>query len=514
MGTGKSEVGRRVARRLGMEFVDCDALVEERTGRTVPEIFEIEGEARFRSLERREIARLSRRWGVVVATGGGAPKDPVNMEALRRAGIVICLTARPEVIWERTRAAGGRPLLAVADPRARISELLAERHSCYAQADCSVDTSGLTIEQSAQAAVDIATTVGVDLGERSYRIVIRPGALGEVGPLMSRAISGRRVAVVGNPRVLHLYGGGARESLAACDMEAVEMSVPAGERQKTLRRLEMLLQEMLAAGLDRSSGVIALGGGVIGDLGGFAAATYMRGIPYVQAPTSLLAQVDSSVGGKVAVDLPQGKNLAGAFYQPAGVVADLDTLATLPARELRQGLAEVVKHGIIADRRYFEYLETHRKPLLARNRSVLLHVVRRSCEIKADVVCRDEREQGLRAILNCGHTFAHALETWGGYRKYRHGDAVAIGIVAAAKLAANRGWLGADDRERIRSLLAAMRLPVQAADAPADEVVRIMAADKKARDGKLRFVLPRAIGEAVVADDVSPEEVAQALASR
>jgi 3-dehydroquinate synthase len=510
MGTGKSEVGRLIARRLGLEFVDCDTRIQERTGSSIADIFRRAGEERFRRLEREEIARASRKWGLVVATGGGAPKDPRNLEALKAAGLVICLTARPEVIWERTRTTSERPLLAVPDPRARIAELLAERRSCYEQADRCIDTSDRTVEQAAEAAFNVATSVDVALDARSYRIIIRRGALDELGPLAAPAAAGRRAVIVGNPLVLDLYGERARASLAAAGIEGVELSVPAGERHKTLRRLGLLLEEILAAGLDRSSCVVALGGGVIGDLAGFAAATYMRGIPYLQAPTSLLAQVDSAVGGKVAVDLPQGKNLAGAFHQPAGVAADLDTLASLPARELRQGLAEVVKHGVIADRRYFEYLESHRKPLLARDPAVLLHVVRRSCEIKAAVVARDETEQGLRAILNYGHTFAHALETWGGYRKYRHGDAVAIGMVAAARLSAQRGWLPAADVERIRALLVALRLPVRT-DAPPEEIMRIMAADKKARGGRLRFVLPRAIGEVAVADDVRPQEIVQAL---
>jgi len=512
MGTGKSEVGTRLAERLGMKFVDCDAAIEAKTGRSIADIFERSGEERFRRLEREEIARVSREWGLVVATGGGAPKDPANMAALKRAGIVICLTARPEVIWERTRDCAERPLLAVPDPRARIGELLAERRSCYAQADRCLDTSDLSPQQAADAVAAMVTTVTVGLGERSYQILVRRGALQELGRVASQAAPGKLVAIVSNPGILRLYGDAAKATLAATGIEGVEIAVPAGEKQKSLRRLAMLLEQMLAAGLDRTSAVIALGGGVIGDLAGFAAATYMRGIPYVQAPTTLLAQADSSIGGKVAVDLPQGKNLAGAFYQPAAVVADLDTLASLSAREFRPGLAEVVKHAIIADARFFEYLEARRRPLLRRDPAVLLHVVRWSCEIKADVVSRDEKEQGRRAILNYGHTFAHALETWGGYRKYRHGDAVAIGMVAAAKLSEGRGWLSRGDVERIRALIAAMRLPARAADVPAREVLNIMAVDKKARGRRPRFVLLRGIGAAEIAEDVEPQEIEQALA--
>jgi len=516
MGTGKSEVGRLLADRLGMEFVDLDARIEQRAGRTIPDIFERLGEPHFRRLERAEIARICRKWGCIVATGGGAPRERENLARLKSAGIVICLSAQPEVIWQRVQASaerGERPMLAAADPRARITELLAERRACYAKADRALDTSGLTVEQAAAAVAGMVTAVPVELGERGYRIRIERGALDGIGAAAARAAVGKRVAVVGNPVVLRLYGGRVRSSLAAQGMEGIEISVPPGESQKTLRRVGRLLEQMQAAGLDRTSAVVALGGGVIGDLAGFAAATYMRGIPYVQAPTTLLAQVDSSIGGKVGVDLPQGKNLAGAFHQPAAVIADLDTLQSLPAREFRQGLAEVVKHAIIADARFFEYLETRRRPLLRRDPAVLLHAVRRSCEIKADLVSRDEREGGERAMLNYGHTFAHALETWGGYRKYRHGDAVAIGTVAAAKLSESRGWLRGDELIRIRELLAAMRLPISAPEAPPQELLNIMAADKKARGGRLRFVLPRVIGAADIVDDVQPEEIAQALAA-
>jgi 3-dehydroquinate synthase len=516
MGTGKSEAGRLLADRFGMEFVDLDARIEQRAGRAIPDIFERFGEPRFRRLESEELARVSRRWGCVVATGGGAPRERDNLARMHSAGIVVCLTARPEVIWQRVQISaerGERPMLAAPDPRARISELLAERRACYAKADHALDTSDLTAQQAAAAVAEMVTVVSVELAERAYRIRIERGALAGVGAAVARTASGKRAAVVGNPVALRLYGERVRSSLATQGIEGVEISVPPGESQKTLRRLGWLLEQMQAAGLDRSSAVVALGGGVIGDLAGFAAAVYMRGIPYVQTPTTLLAQVDSSIGGKVGVDLPQGKNLAGAFHQPAAVLADLDTLRTLPAREFRQGLAEVVKHAIIADARFFEYLEARRVPLLRRDPAVLLHVVRRSCQIKAAVVSRDEREAGERALLNYGHTFAHALETWGGYRKYRHGDAVAVGMVAAAKLSERRGWLRSDELARIRALLAAMRLPIAASEAPPQELLAIMAADKKARGGRLRFVLPRVVGAAAIADDVQPEEIVQALAT-
>ena len=353
------------------------------------------------------------------------------------------------------------------------------------------------------------TALRVELGARSYQIHIGPGLLPEAGRLIAQAVDLDRAFVITNPVVERRHGAALREGLGGLSCET--LMVPAGERQKCLRRASRLYDELLARGADRRSGVIAFGGGVIGDLAGFVAATYMRGLAYLQLPTTLLAQVDSSVGGKVAVDHPKAKNLIGAFHQPRLVLADPGVLRTLPAREYRAGLAEVVKHGAIADAELFAWLEGNCRALGRRDPGAISHVVRRSCEIKAEVVRRDERESGLRAMLNFGHTVGHALETLTGYRTLRHGEAVAVGMVAASRLASSLGLFPAEQAERVEWLLATFSLPVRVPSVPADDILHAMQSDKKAVGGAPRFVLPRAIGSVEIGAEVRAEEVAGVL---
>ena len=353
------------------------------------------------------------------------------------------------------------------------------------------------------------TALRVELGARSYQIHIAPDLLRDAGRLIAEAVDFDRAFVVTNPVVERRHGAALRDGLRGLPCETVV--VPAGERQKCLRRASRLYDGLLARGADRRCGVIAFGGGVIGDLAGFVAATYMRGIAYIQIPTTLLAQVDSSVGGKVAVDHPKAKNLIGAFYQPRLVLADPGVLRSLPAREYRAGLAEVVKHGLIADAELFGWLERNCGPLRRRDPDAISHVVRRSCEIKAEVVRRDERESGQRAILNFGHTVGHALETLTGYRTLRHGEAVAIGMVAASRLAQALGRFPMAEADRLERLLKTLSLPVRIPPVPADDVLRAMRSDKKAVGGAPRFVLPRAIGSVAIGAEVRPEEIARVL---
>lgn len=304
--------------------------------------------------------------------------------------------------------------------------------------------------------------------------------------------------MVTNPVVNRLWGGAACRSLDAAGLLTVLIEVPAGERYKALATVRRIYARLVEAGLDRRCAVVALGGGVIGDLAGFVAATYLRGVAFVQAPTTLLAQVDASVGGKVAVDLPQGKNLVGAFHQPAVVVIDVTTLQTLPPRELRSGLAEVVKHGVIADPDLFSYLEAHVAHAAAAESAVMRHLVRRSCEIKAAVVSADERDQGERAVLNFGHTIGHALETHFRYRRLRHGAAVAAGMVAACRVAERLDLLRDDTADRLIALLRRLRLPTHVTGAAADDLLPIIRRDKKAIDQEVRMVLPVRLGEVTV----------------
>lgn len=339
-------------------------------------------------------------------------------------------------------------------------------------------------------------TLNVDLGVRSYPVYIGSGLLTQA-ELFAPHIDGRHVAIVTNETVAPLY----LKALAGVfsQHELVEIILPDGEEHKTLGVWSGIFDRLLAAHCDRRTTIVALGGGVVGDMAGFAAACYQRGVPLVQVPTTLLAQVDSSVGGKTGVNHPLGKNMIGAFYQPRAVIIDTDTLSTLPDRELRAGVAEVIKCGLIRDAEFFVWLEQNMSRLLNREAAALVHAIARSCRNKAQVVALDERESGPRALLNLGHTFGHAIETGVGYGKWLHGEAVATGMVVAADLAHRMGWLKQSDLDRIRAIIRAAGLPIRLPpELDARRLRELMAVDKKVQGGELRLVLLRGIGEAVV----------------
>ena len=351
-------------------------------------------------------------------------------------------------------------------------------------------------------------TVTVALGERAYPIWIGDGILPSLGArLRALGLSGR-VALVSVPPVFDLYGETARASLAGAGFDVRTTVVPDGEASKSVAQLSGLWDRFVEDRLERSSPVVALGGGVVGDLAGFAAATFKRGVPFVQCPTTLLAQVDSSVGGKVAIDHPAGKNLIGAFHQPAAVCVDLAALRTLPRRELVAGLAEVIRSGVAFDADFFSFLETNLERLLALDADALRHAVATCCRIKAEVVAEDERETGgRRSLLNLGHTFAHALETLTGYTRYRHGEAVGWGIARAARLALKLGLCSAADAARQETLLRRAGLPVDDPSPDAEAMIAAMAHDKKAAGGKVRFVLTEKIGSANLYGDIPWESL-------
>lgn len=355
-------------------------------------------------------------------------------------------------------------------------------------------------------------TLYVELGDRRYPIYIGPGLL-DRPDLLRAHVPGRQVLVVSNTTVAPLYLDRVRAALAGLRHEAVVL--PDGEQYKTLETLDEIFTALLSHRLDRDCTLVALGGGVIGDMAGFAAACYQRGVHFIQIPTTLLAQVDSSVGGKTAVNHPLGKNMIGAFYQPRCVLADTDTLKTLPDRELSAGLAEVIKYGLIRDLPFLEWLENHIEQLLARDAAALTEAIERSCRNKADIVAADERETGERALLNLGHTFGHAIETGMGYGEWLHGEAVAVGMNLAADLSARLGWLKGEQVERVRALLARARLPLNAPEGlTADDFLRLMAVDKKVKEGQLRLILLRALGHGVIAETVDPRLLRDTLEAR
>ncbi|WP_371877566.1 3-dehydroquinate synthase [Geomonas paludis] len=336
--------------------------------------------------------------------------------------------------------------------------------------------------------------IKVALGERSYDIQLGAGILGTVGTLCRELGLTGTAAVVSNTTVAPLYYETVRAAMEAAGYQVLLVSLPDGEAYKNSATLNQIYDALVDASLDRGSFILALGGGVIGDMAGFAAASYLRGIPFVQLPTTLLSQVDSSVGGKTGINHPRGKNLIGAFYQPKGVLIDVMTLDTLPEREFRAGLGEIVKYGAVLDGDFFRFLESNVEALLARDKGALIEAVARSCSIKAKVVAVDEREGGVRAVLNYGHTLGHAVETLTGYTTYLHGEAVAIGMVQAAKISQQFGYCSQADRDRIEALIAALGLPAELPAFPSEKYVEALSHDKKVRDKGLLFICNRGIG--------------------
>jgi 3-dehydroquinate synthase len=343
--------------------------------------------------------------------------------------------------------------------------------------------------------------LSIELGARSYPIFIGAGLLGD-RELLASQVAAARVLVVTNPTVSALYLDALRQGLDRAHV-AVE-TLPDGEQFKTLGTFTQVLDALVGARIGRDGAILALGGGVIGDIAGFAAACYQRGIAYVQVPTTLLAQVDSAVGGKTGVNHPAGKNLVGAFHQPRSVISDTATLRTLPDRELRAGLAEVIKYGLIHDVQFLAWLEVNLEALLRRDPAALEHAIHRSCEIKAGIVAQDEREQGARALLNLGHTFGHAIEAGTGYGEWLHGEAVGAGILMAASLSARLGWLKAADVERVRALLERAGLPLEPPAIGRERALAHMQMDKKVRDGRMRLVLLKRLGSAELTADYDP----------
>jgi 3-dehydroquinate synthase len=348
----------------------------------------------------------------------------------------------------------------------------------------------------------------VDLGPRSYPIWIGEGLIAQAGERLRERLMSPKIMIVTNPVVAGHYLGALRQSLEGAGFVVSQVVLPDGEAYKTLETWQLIFDGLLADKHGRDTTVVALGGGVIGDMAGFAAACYQRGVDFVQVPTTLLSQVDSSVGGKTGVNHPAGKNMIGAFYQPKAVLIDVTVLNTLPVREFSAGLAEVIKYGLIGDAAFLAWLEEHIDRLMARESAVLIEAVARSCENKARIVGLDEREQGIRATLNLGHTFGHAIEASQGYGQWLHGEAVAAGMVMAAKLSAQLGWLAGQELPRLVRLLKAAGLPIAPpAGMAAAEFLKYMAVDKKVQQGRIRLILLKGIGEAVVTDAVTAEQI-------
>ncbi len=524
MGSGKTTVGRLLAKQLDKIFIDSDEEIQKRTGVTIPHIFDVEGEAGFRQREAAVIQELLQGENIVLATGGGAVLDANSRTKMRTRGVVVYLKSGVHDLWQRTRHDRSRPLLQISDPRAKLQELYDQRNPVYTElADIVMHTGKQSVQvllaalesklnkssNSTQPSKEMQTlTVG--LAERSYPIHIGCDLL-ERADLLLPYLPQKRVAIISNTTVAPLYLGRLRSMLESHGISVIPVILPDGEQYKNSATLNLIYDALLSNRCERNTPLIALGGGVIGDMTGYAAATYLRGVPFIQIPTTLLSQVDSSVGGKTGINHPLGKNMIGAFYQPQVVLIDITTLNTLPDQELRAGLAEVIKYGLIRDLSFLVWLEENMDKLLARDVDALQYAISRSCQNKAEVVGSDERESGERALLNLGHTFGHAIENGMGYGVWLHGEAVAAGTMMAADLSRRMGWLGEQDVTRIRTLFDRAGLPVVAPHMGVEQYLNLMGLDKKVIAGKMRFVLLQPIGHALISSEVQPDMLKQTI---
>ena len=524
MGAGKTTIGKALANHLDREFFDSDHEIQKRTGVKIPVIFDIEGEAGFRKRESEALAELTRKNNIVLATGGGAVLSPENRQTLRQSGIVVYLRASVSDLYRRTRHDKNRPLLQTQNLYARLNELYIQRDALYRETAHIIIDSGkqgvrFLVEKLISKLISLDThpinpnypknvmqTITVDftpsLDKRNYPIHIGHGILQQADLIVS-CLPQKRVAIVSNTTVAPLYLDKLRNVLAEKGVDSIPIILPDGEAHKNWETLNLIFDTLLQNHCERKTTILALGGGVVGDLAGFAAATYLRGVPFIQIPTTLLAQVDSSVGGKTGINHPLGKNMIGAFYQPRMVLTDSATLNTLPDRELRAGIAEIIKYGLIRDPAFFEWLEQNMHRLLARDPAILNEAIQRSCENKVEIVASDEREKGVRALLNLGHTFGHAIENGMGYGAWLHGEAVAAGTVLAAELSHRMKLIGETDMLRIRKIFAQAGLPVTAPAMPVEKYLQLMTLDKKVEAGKMRFIVLNRIGEAVMRANIS-----------
>lgn len=509
MGAGKSTVAGALARQLGTRAVDLDAEVERLAGQSISEIFAERGERAFRALEREALHKLPSD-AAVVSLGGGTVVDESTRQRLLREGIVITLTADPAVLAERVGAGRGRPLLGQ-DPRSDLHRILAERAHAYAEAHALIDTASLGAEEVAAEIVAVRTLrpIVVPLGLRTYRVEVGRGARHRVGLRANEHASGEAILVYDGDAD-RPWPKDAIQDLTLAGKPPIEVKLAGDEAHKTIESVERIWDTALDAEVDRRAIVVGVGGGVIGDLTAFAASTLLRGVALGQVPTTLLAMVDSSVGGKTGFNRPRGKNLVGTFYQPKFVLCDVDTLATLPDEERIAGLAEVVKSAWLDSEESVAMLEREAEALIAGDPEATIRAVRMSVLLKARIVHEDERESGRRMLLNLGHTVGHGLEAAYDFRGLRHGEGVALGMIAAMRVADKLGRGRAEETERLTRLLGRLGLPTDLDRRLNSRVLDFIGADKKRRGDQIHFVIPRLPGETRV-ELLALDEVRSAL---
>ena len=529
-GSGKSAVGRRIATRHRATFIDLDDQIERATGRTIPEIFATDGEATFRAFERAAVAGLGpadpdRELRRVISPGGGAIVDPRNRWTLYRGRVPVWLDVRPEVLAQRLRRSPTvRPLIQGHDPLGRIRALATGRERFYAAAH---PVNGVADIASVLGAVERLLDTGPGAGTTALRastaigdIVIGDGIAAAAVDGALRRLGARRAMIVSEPGAWAAFGEGVAGTLRMAGWPVEIVMLPAGEAAKRLTVIEQAARELARHRVERHEPLIAIGGGALGDPAGFLAATYLRGVPWIQVPTTLVAQVDSAIGGKTGVDLAEGKNLLGAFHQPSAIVLDVGALRSLPERQLRAAFGEVVKMGALGDERLFATLERDAEALTRGDdpvfeQGVVAEVVERSAWAKVEVVAEDTLETGAnsgRIMLNLGHSVGHALEVADGYETMLHGEAVAYGVRAAVRIGSALGVTPAGRGRRIEALLDRFDLGRAPLPYPAETVIAAMGTDKKHAGGRLRWVLPTADG-VVVRDDVPGDAVTEAVRS-
>lgn len=511
MATGKTTVGKLLADQLGYDFVDTDTLIAARNNQTIAEIFRQKGEAAFREMEAAVSRELGEKEGLVIATGGRLMLDAANAAALCKRGRVFCLVAAPEEILDRVSKDKHvkRPLLEAPNPMGRIVELMKQRKEDYGRFP-QIVTSEKSPDEVTRYLVGIFQAnpdlrMQITASDVRYEFIVGGGILPFVSQL---ANIGGPVAVITDSNIGPLYAG-------SCGPTDLVITVAPGQQYKTLDTVRTICEELVEKGFDRSTTIIALGGSVISGLAGFVAATYMRGIDCVQCPTSILAMADTSIGGKAGINLPQGKNLIGAFKQPKAVIADIATLQSLSPREFASGMAEVIKQGLIGDPDLFAKIENgtwiRTAGELQPSPAELQTLVAQAIQVKINIIQKDPFDRGRRAVLNLGHTFAHAIEIVTDHA-VRHGEAVAMGLVAAANLSARLGHCSAELQNRIEAALESTALPIRIpADVTSQRLLKIMASDKKKQAGRLRFVLLRDIGDVFVTEKVDQKAVIETL---
>jgi shikimate kinase/3-dehydroquinate synthase len=518
MATGKSRVGAQVASELEWKYVDSDHFIEDNTGQTVSEIFAEHGEEYFRRMEFEAIKRISQESSQIIALGGGSLKNPEIYQLIQKDSLLICLWAPEEIISERIGRKESRPLMAGLSDEERLQKIRAmidERKSMYNLADFHMDGSDArTIEKISDQLIHKLKiwekrSILVHPSETApYPIFIGKNLCADIDEILNGLHIQSEFLVVSDANVakkqfkkLNLI----KEKVGNCKSFVFNP----GEQFKNLQTLNRLYSFMLRRGYTRSTTLLQFGGGVVGDMAGFGAATYQRGIPFIQIPTTLLSMVDSSVGGKVAVNHPEGKNMIGAFYQPKAVIIDTEVLSTLSDTEYISGLAEVVKYGVIYDEDFFSYLEANAEKLIKRDHTVLIPVIQKCCQIKAEVVGQDERETGIRAILNFGHTFGHAIEKLTDYTEFSHGIAVGLGMRVASRVSVLTGRWSESDHQRMCTLLNKLDFP-KFYNVDKAAAWQAMAIDKKAEKGKRNYILPIKMGQVEKVSNVEQNIIDQA----